>query len=61
MAHLTHWLYTNVLGNLIASTIWGLPTGALFLAHHLHMRAHLKTLHTKVDALLGQDDASDRG
>jgi hypothetical protein len=34
------WLYANVLGNLVASAIWGIPAGAGFVWHHRALRRH---------------------
>lgn len=39
------WCYQNVLGNLVASVLWGAPA---FVVHHRRMKAH----HTReIDAL----------
>lgn len=48
MNGLLTWAYANVLGNLVASAIWDIPLAAAFLAHHLHVKRRLDTLHQHI-------------
>lgn len=58
VAALGDWAYANVFGNLIASAIWGLPAGYLFLRHHLHLRARFSALETSLHAVHGHAEAA---